>query len=207
MVKIPSEVRLINVLLDDLENLLTTELVAVSPQVRIERSPLAQVKNLQLPAIALYPQALTLIPDPQQQPDTDHAYREFQQTFCLEVESTDASQAEKLMSLSFGILTLKQNQLLQPFQRSPETDETFTHTSANIGTIHRLRQLQVRSAEPVSSTDTYRWQIQGMVSGHLYMTYLEPQSQVRLSEVTVKSRLPQVESPEVSRVAVQSQSG
>lgn len=190
---------MIDLLLDTIVETLQTELIGIIDPERFSRAPLAAA-NLSLPAIALYPQKLTLTPEPQQTLDPNQSHREFQQAFCIEIASAEANEAEKIMSLVLGILTLSQSQLLQPFQQSPESEEDHTYTSAQFGTRHRLRQLQFLSAQPDYSENRHQWYIQAMASGHLSIGRLEPQSQDQLTKVTVESHWPQVKSPEVSTI-------
>lgn len=193
---------MIDGLLNDITKLLQEELTAVVPKKSFVRSPLASQTNLSLPAIALYPGTLTLVPTHLQPADTTQSQQEFQQEFWIDIESKTTEEVEAIASLVIGILTLTQDTLLSAYRQpalSKETskkqpapsEETSTYTSAQFGTTHRLRQINLLSGQPTAIADRHQWQLKGSVSGHLNIIRLQPESADLIQKVTIVDDLVQ----------------
>jgi len=188
-------------LLNDITRLLEKELSATVSQESFGRSPLVSQINSPLPAIALYPGSLTLIPTHLQPADNSQSQQEFQQEFWIEIESKTTEEVEAIASLVIGILTLTQDTLLSAYRQpalSKETpkqpapsEETSTYTSAQFGTTHRLRQINLLSGQPNAIADRHQWRLKGSVSGYLNIIRLQPESANRIQKVTIVDDLVQ----------------
>lgn len=193
---------MINGLLDDIAKLLKKELAATVSNKSFGRSPLSSQTNSPLPVIALYPGSLTLVPTHLQPADNSQSQQEFQQEFWIEIESKTTVEVEAIASLVIGILTLTQDTLLSTYRQpalSKETskkqpapsEETSTYTSAQFGTTHRLRQINLLSGQPTAIADRHQWRLKGSVSGHLNIIRLQPESADRIQKVTIVDDLAQ----------------